>query len=193
MAAAAVAIGVGEIFAAVIGGHSIIAAVGALVISLQPPGAKDVMVAIFGDSDKLALEVATGIGGVLLGGLLGLAARWNQQVAVGGFAAFGVVAFVLLQRDPLAGVFVSAVTASLAVGSGILVLSWLAALMTTTTTATGAEVADRVVGRRGFLGMTAAIVGVGGVLAVLGRLASSQMPVVPSSSEPVDISTPPVD
>ncbi len=47
MAAAAIAVGVGELTAALLGGQSIIAAVGALVISLQPPGAKDLMVARF--------------------------------------------------------------------------------------------------------------------------------------------------
>lgn len=186
MAAAAVAIGVGEIVAAILGGQSIIAAVGALVISLQPPGAKDLTVAIFGDNDKLVLEVATGIGGVLLGGVLGLVARWNQQVAAVGIAAAGLVAFALLQRDPLAGVFESAVTASVAVAAGILLLTWLAGLATATVQAEG-----RVIGRRGFLGLGAAILAFGGALAVIGRFLSSQVPTVPSTGEPVAITTPP--
>ena len=190
LAAAAVAIGVGEIVAALIGGQSIIAAVGAFVISLQPPGAKDLMVAIFGDNDKLALEVATGIGGFLLGGILGLLARWNQQAAVAGFAAFGAVAFLLLQRDPLAGVFESAVTASLAAAAGILLLSGLSGLITTTVEGEGQSV-GRGIGRRGFLGLAAALVGVGGVIAIVGRFLSSQVPILSDTDGPKPITTPP--
>jgi DMSO/TMAO reductase YedYZ molybdopterin-dependent catalytic subunit len=187
MAAAAVGIGAGEVVAAVLGGQSIIAAVGALVISLQPPGAKDVMVAIFGENDKLALEVATGIGGVLVGGLLGFFARRNLQIAVAGFAIFGVVAFFLLQRDPLAGVFESAVTAAVAVAAAILTLAWLAGLQTSSVQPEGG-----LIGRRGFLGMTAAIVAAGGVLAVVGRYLSAQVPAVPTTGgQPLPVTTPP--
>ena len=39
------------------GATSLVAAVGQVVIDLQPPGAKDLVVALFGTNDKLALEV----------------------------------------------------------------------------------------------------------------------------------------
>jgi hypothetical protein len=47
-AAAALALGAGELAAALLGGGSPIAAIGAVVIDLQPPGAKDLMVELFG-------------------------------------------------------------------------------------------------------------------------------------------------
>src|SRR3954470_12677259 len=101
MASAAVALGVGEIVAGLLGGTSPIAAVGALVISLQPAGAKDIMVSLFGTNDKLALEIAVFIGGVLVGGLLGLIAKVDRRLAIGGFVVFGILAFVLILQDPL--------------------------------------------------------------------------------------------
>src|SRR6188768_1867861 len=88
VAAAAVAIGVGELVAALLGTGSIITAVGALVISLQPPGAKDLMVSLFGENDKLALQIATVLGGLLVGALLGLVARRDRTLALTGFLLF---------------------------------------------------------------------------------------------------------
>src|SRR6187551_2465500 len=129
MAAAAVAIGVGEIVAALMGGMSIVSAVGALVIALQPPGAKDLMVSLFGENDKLALEVGVFVGGVLVGGLLGLVGRRRVDYAVAGFAVFGILALVLLQRDPLAGLLESAITAGAAVIAGAGTFVWLSRLL----------------------------------------------------------------
>ena len=57
-AAAAAALGVSELLAGLLpGATSLVAAVGQVVIDLQPPGAKDFVVALFGTNDKLALEV----------------------------------------------------------------------------------------------------------------------------------------
>jgi DMSO/TMAO reductase YedYZ molybdopterin-dependent catalytic subunit len=188
VAAAAVAIGVGELTAALLGGGSIIAAVGALVISLQPPGAKDLMVALFGENDKLALEVGTAVGGILVGGLLGLVARRDLRLAMGGFVVFGVVAFLLLQQDPLAGALLSAITAGVAVAAGIFVLSWLSAsLVPPSRTATAQSPASVGMGRRAFVGVALTFVAVGGVLAVIGRFLGSQ---VGSVAAPIPIPSP---
>src|SRR3954447_17753435 len=111
MASAAVAIGVGEVVAGVLGSTSAIAAVGALVISLQPPGAKDLMVSLFGTNDKLALEIGVFVGGVLVGGLLGLIGRFDRRLGIVGFVVFGIVAFALVLRDPLQDVTSAAITA----------------------------------------------------------------------------------
>ena len=82
---------------------SAIAAVGALIISLQPPGAKDLMVSLFGTNDKLALEVMVFIGGVLIGALIGLAGRRDARLAYAAFVVLAVVGLVLILQDPLAG------------------------------------------------------------------------------------------
>lgn len=183
MAAAAVAIGVGEIVGAVLGGGSIIAAVGTLIISLQPPGGKDLIVELFGTNDKLALEIGTAIGGILVGGLLGLIARRDIRLAMGGFVAFGVMAFLLLQRDPLASIVLSTITSLVAVAAGAGMLQWLAGLLArmqspTSSTGVGVRTAPPAVDRRGFLALAGMFVAVGGVLAVIGRFLSSQVSAV---------------
>jgi len=189
MAAAAIAVGVGELVAALIGSGSIIAAVGALVISLQPPGAKDLMVALFGENDKLALEVGTAIGGILVGALLGLLARRDLRLAVGGFVVFGLVAFLLLQQDPLNVVVGSAITASVAVAAGIFVLSWLGGSLIPRASelSTAEPPPSPGMGRRGFVGLALTFVAVGGVLALIGRYLGSQ---VVSTSAPIPIPSP---
>ena len=146
MAAAAVAIGVGEIVGAVLGGGSIIASVGSLIISLQPPGGKDLIVELFGTNDKLALEVGTAIGGILVGGLLGLIALRDPRLGTGGFVAFGLVAFLLLQRDPLASPVLSVISAVAAIVAGVAMLAWLSGLLARTqpeTTSHGAGAGTR--------------------------------------------------
>ena len=192
MAAAAVAIGVGEIVAALTGGQSIIAAVGALIISLQPPGAKDLMVALFGENDKLALEVAVGIGGILVGGLLGLAARRDRGFGLAGFVGFGVVAFLLLQRDPLAGMLESALSSSAAVVAGLGMLYWLSTSLDSpksTKPAKSSEAAPHSesvsIGRRAFLALAGTFVAVGGVLAFVGRYLGSFMAPVAGPGVPI--------
>jgi len=56
--AAGVSMAVAELIAGIVSGApSLVIAIGALVIDLQPPGAKDVVVSLFGTNDKLALNV----------------------------------------------------------------------------------------------------------------------------------------
>jgi DMSO/TMAO reductase YedYZ molybdopterin-dependent catalytic subunit len=91
--AVAVAIAVGEIVAGLLpGAPSLVVSIGTLAIDLQPPGAKDLVVSLFGTNDKLALNVLILVVAVALGGFLGLAARRSFATAVAGFTAFGVVA-----------------------------------------------------------------------------------------------------
>ena len=184
VAAAAVAIGVGELVAALLNNGSIITAVGALVISLQPPGAKDLMVSLFGENDKLALQVATLIGGLLVGALLGLLARRDKTLALTGFLLFGVAGFVLLQGDPLNGVIGSGITATAAVLAGGGTLLWLSRPLVSSSPATAASASAQTtgalqtppMGRRGFLALSAMFIAAGGVLAVIGRYIGGRLP-----------------
>ena len=50
-------IGLSELVAGFLGAPSLLAAIGEFVIDHQPPGAKDVVVGLFGTNDKLALEM----------------------------------------------------------------------------------------------------------------------------------------
>src|SRR5450756_898224 len=57
--AAGVAMAAAELVAGLVrGAPSLITAIGSLVISLQPPGAKDLMIRLFGTNDKVALNVS---------------------------------------------------------------------------------------------------------------------------------------
>jgi DMSO/TMAO reductase YedYZ molybdopterin-dependent catalytic subunit len=186
-AAAALALGVGEIAAAVIGGGSPIAAVGTLVIDLQPPGAKDLMVALFGTNDKLALEVATGVGAVLVGALLGALGRRSMLLPMGGLLAFGVVAFLAILRDPLVGVTGAATIAMLAVIFGVIALRNLLPPPLPAADAAAAETAAPMVGvplaRRSFLLLTGSVLAVGGVMTVVGRSLTARVPVLTGTTQ----------
>jgi len=101
VAATASAIATGELLAGLVPGiPSPILAVGRVVIDLQPPGAKELVVSIFGTADKLALEVlvlvvALGIGAGI--GILGRSRPAIATAAIGGFVILGAAASL---RDP---------------------------------------------------------------------------------------------
>jgi DMSO/TMAO reductase YedYZ molybdopterin-dependent catalytic subunit len=200
MASAAVAIGVGEVVAGLLGGTSAVAAVGALIISLQPPGAKDFMVSLFGTNDKLALETMVFIGGVLLGSLVGLLGRRDVRLAYGVFIALGVVGFVLILQDPLENIFPALVTIGAAVAAGLAMFMWLGAMLVPapvpasrkarSSTTVGGSTPDAIartpptgpsLPRRGFLVIAGTFVAVGAVLSVIGRVLGSQVPVQPGT------------
>jgi len=188
--AAALALGAGEIAGAIVGGLSLIAGVGTIVIDLQPPGAKDLMVELFGSADKLALEVATGIGGLLVGALFGLAGRRDRRLAVAGLVVFGLLGFVILMRDPLSSVLPAAIVVVVAVATGVTALDQLLRLAGATGESrtpvaaadagerdgAGARVSGESVGRRRFLLLTGSVLAVGGLLSVVGRYLTAQLP-----------------
>ena len=93
--AVATALGVSELLAGFLpGATSLVAAVGQVVIDLQPPGAKDLVVTLFGTNDKLALELFIVAVALLIGAGLGLVARRRYMIAAAAFIAFGVIGFV---------------------------------------------------------------------------------------------------
>jgi DMSO/TMAO reductase YedYZ molybdopterin-dependent catalytic subunit len=118
--AAAVAIAAGEIVAGLVpGAPSLVVSIGTLVIDLQPAGAKDLVVSLFGTNDKLALNVLILVVAVGLGGLLGLAARRRLSTAVGGFSAVGVVALYASLRMGIDSPALSLVTVVLALAAAL--------------------------------------------------------------------------
>ena len=123
---AAVALGVSELIAGVLSpGSSLIAAVGQTIIDLQPPGAKDFVVALFGTNDKLALEILVTGTALAIGALLGYLGRDRFVIASGGFVAFGIVGFLAVLRLPLASATIGALSAGIGVIAGIQVMNWL--------------------------------------------------------------------
>ena len=118
--AVAVAIAVGEILAGLLGGApSLVLAVGSLVIDLQPAGAKELVVALFGTNDKLALNIVILVVALAVGGLLGLVARTNFGGAVAAFVGFGVVALFASLRLGLSSIPLSILTVGLAVAASL--------------------------------------------------------------------------
>ena len=124
--AAGTALGVSELLAGLLpGATSLVASVGQVVINLQPPGAKDVVVSLFGTNDKLALELFIVGLALLIGAGLGLAARRRFEIAAVAFLGFGVVGFLASLGDPLGNPGIGAAAAAISVGTGLWVLGWL--------------------------------------------------------------------
>ena len=126
IAATATALGVSELLAGLLpGATSLVAAVGQVIIDLQPAGAKDVVVALFGTNDKLALELFIVAVALVLGAGLGLVARRRYEIAVAAFIAFGIIGFLAALGDPLANPGIAAASSAVSVGAALWVLGWL--------------------------------------------------------------------
>ena len=124
--AATLALGLSELLAGVLpGATSLVAAVGQVVIDLQPAGAKDLVVALFGTNDKLALELFVSLVAIAIGAALGVVAGRSFSLAAAGFAAFGVVGFVAALGDPIANPSLVAIQLAISVGVAVWVLSSL--------------------------------------------------------------------
>jgi DMSO/TMAO reductase YedYZ molybdopterin-dependent catalytic subunit len=125
---AGLALGLSELIAGILpGATSLVAAVGQVVIDLQPPGAKDFVVALFGTNDKLALELVVTLAALGIGALLGVVAVRRYAVAAVGFLAFGVVGFMTALGDPQVQPAIVAVQVAVAVGVALQGLSSLMA------------------------------------------------------------------
>jgi DMSO/TMAO reductase YedYZ molybdopterin-dependent catalytic subunit len=119
------ALGVSELIAALLGAQSLVAAVGQFIIDSQPAGAKDFVVALFGQNDKLALELFIIGVSLLIGAGLGVLARRSftlAAVAIVAFVAFGLLAAL---RDPSISAAPQILVAGAAGIVGVQVLAWL--------------------------------------------------------------------
>jgi DMSO/TMAO reductase YedYZ molybdopterin-dependent catalytic subunit len=126
LAAGAAALGAAELLAGLLpGAASPIVAIGDLVISLQPAGAKQLVVDLFGEADKLVLNLLVLVVALAISAGLGVLALRNEPLARGGFAGVGLLALGASLRDPLASPVTSLVVAAAAVGVAAWVLHWL--------------------------------------------------------------------
>ena len=123
---AAVAIGASELIAGVlVGAPSLVASIGQAVINLQPAGAKDLVVALFGTNDKLALEVFITVVALVIAAGLGVATR-NFPVALPlGFGGAAIVAATAALADPQASPILAVLSPAIAAMAGIQTSSWL--------------------------------------------------------------------
>ena len=193
LAAGAAALGAAELLAGVLPfAASPISAIGDLIISLQPPGAKQFVVDLFGEADKLLLNLL--IAAVALGAAagLGLLARSRPTLARLGFAGFGILALGAGLRDPLAEPITTLIVAVLAVGVALITLGWLLRRVAAGPPRAVMPVWDR----RRFLVSSAGVIGAAAAGGVLGRMlldrgrlnAATQIGPVP---EPVATAPPP--
>jgi DMSO/TMAO reductase YedYZ molybdopterin-dependent catalytic subunit len=193
VAAAALGLGISEAIAGLLAGAtSLVDAVGQVVIDLQPAGAKDVVVGIFGTNDKLALEILVTIVALALGAVFGVLATRRFALGAAGFAVFGVVAFVAALGELLASPALVAVQAAAATGVAIQTLSWLLGRLGPAADSEATTIADPA--RRSFLLRTGAV-GIGALVAgAFGRtaIASSTSSPIPSTPlpPPVDVAAP---
>ncbi len=133
--AGAVAVGTalatGELIAGVLSGvPSPLLAVARFLVDIQPAGAKELVVALFGDADKLAFEILILLVALGIGALLGRLARRQLLAAQGVIVAFVAAGFLASLREPGASAVLSVAAAGIEAVVGANVLGWLVGLAT---------------------------------------------------------------
>ena len=129
MLAAGVAIAASELLAGLVrGAPSLVTAIGSLVISLQPPGAKELMASLFGTNDKIALNIAVVAIALAVAAAAGILEARRGWLGVGVFLAFGLLAGAAALRDPLASETLAVANACLAGVAGVVALRRLVAI-----------------------------------------------------------------
>jgi DMSO/TMAO reductase YedYZ molybdopterin-dependent catalytic subunit len=198
IAGAAVAIGASELLAGLVAGvPSLVTAIGELVISLQPPGAKDVMVELFGTADKLALNAIVVIAALGIAAIAGIVAARSWALGAAIFIAFGAVAAIAAARSPLASPLVGILSAALATGVGLLVLRALLGLTPQPTDVTAPTAVMPDWERRRFLIASGAALGGAVAAGAVGRalvegqhpqgvVTSSRLPSVAQAAAPLN-------
>ncbi|HEX5012831.1 MAG TPA: molybdopterin-dependent oxidoreductase [Candidatus Limnocylindrales bacterium] len=125
VAATLAALGVSELAAGILGGQSLVAAVGGFIIDSQPAGAKDFVVGLFGTNDKLALELFILGVALLIGAGVGLLARRSFTLAALVIVGFAAAGFLAGFRDPSTSPVSQIFVAGAAGIAGVQVLAWL--------------------------------------------------------------------
>jgi DMSO/TMAO reductase YedYZ molybdopterin-dependent catalytic subunit len=133
--AGAVAVGaalaVGELIAGLLPGvPSPLLAVARFIVDVQPPGAKELVVALFGEADKVAFQVFIVLVALAIGAGLGMLAPRRPGLASGILAGFVGVGFAASLRDPNAAPALCAGAAAVEALIGIAVLGRLVRLAT---------------------------------------------------------------
>jgi DMSO/TMAO reductase YedYZ molybdopterin-dependent catalytic subunit len=127
--AAGVAIAASELVAGLVhGAPSMVASTGSLVISLQLPGAKDLMASLFGTNDKLALNLSVVAVALVVAAAAGVLAARRRGLGAAIFVAFGLLAGAAALRDPLASQALAVGNAGVAAAAGLVALLGLLAL-----------------------------------------------------------------
>jgi DMSO/TMAO reductase YedYZ molybdopterin-dependent catalytic subunit len=128
--AAAVALGVAELVAGVVGpASSPVVAVGDTVITFVPEPVKQFAIATFGENDKIALVVGTLVVVALYAVVIGLVSLRSRRLGVAGIALFGVIGALAAATRP-AGGLLDALPSAVGALAGVLALLALVAPLT---------------------------------------------------------------
>jgi hypothetical protein len=101
IAAAAVALGVGEVVAAVVAPQSTpLVAVGGTIVDRVPESGKELAIRLFGTNDKLALQVGTVVILALFAAGLGILAARRIWIGLAGIGAFGLIGLLAAVTRP---------------------------------------------------------------------------------------------
>lgn len=164
--AGAAGLGLAELVAGLLpGAPSVVTSVGTLLVALQPPGAKQLVVDLFGTADKLVLNLAVLIVALAIAGLLGLLARSRPTLAAAGFVVFGLVGLYAALGDPQVDPLLATALAAVSVVAAVVVLRRLLALASRRLEP--AEMPDW--SRRRFIGTSLAVAGSAAVAGGAGR------------------------
>jgi DMSO/TMAO reductase YedYZ molybdopterin-dependent catalytic subunit len=170
MVAVTGALGASELVAGIVpGAPSLVLAVGGTVIDLQPPGAKDLVVELFGQNDKLALQVLVIVVSLAIGAGLGLVAIRRPAIASAAFLAFAAAGFLASLRDPAVSPAIAAVVAGVAAIVGVQLLQRLIRMLPGTTYVEPTTVASPDWRRRTFLLRSGALAAGSVVAGAIGR------------------------
>jgi DMSO/TMAO reductase YedYZ molybdopterin-dependent catalytic subunit len=195
--AVAAALATGELLAGLLGAPSPLLAVARFVVDMQPPGAKDFVVSLFGENDKVAFEIFIVVVALGIGALLGRLAPTRPDLANGILAAFAGAGFATALRDPNNILVLSAVVAGAEAIVGIWVLRRLVATAAVGPLTSGsADLPATPDWRRRSLLLSGGVIAIGSIVGgVLGRylLERQRAPATPADlpTAPVGAELPP--
>ncbi len=127
--AVAAALSIGELIAGLIPGvPSPLLAVARFIVDIQPPGAKEIVVALFGDADKVAFQVFIVLVALGVGAALGRIALKRPDVGAAVLVAFTGAGFLASLREPGVVATLSIVAAAVEALAGLFLLRRLVAL-----------------------------------------------------------------
>jgi DMSO/TMAO reductase YedYZ molybdopterin-dependent catalytic subunit len=126
--AGAAGIAASEFLAGILPGvPSLVVAVGSLVIDLQPHGAKELVIVLFGTNDKAAVNVAVVAVGLIVAAAAGILGRHHFDNALRVLVTFGLVAFLAAALQPLNSPWLAFVNAAVATSVAVVALRILLA------------------------------------------------------------------
>ncbi|MEO8273561.1 MAG: hypothetical protein ABI620_05820, partial [Chloroflexota bacterium] len=123
------ALAIGELLAGVIPGvPSPLLAVARFIVDIQPPGAKELVVALFGDADKVAFQIFIILVAMGVGAALGRLTPKRPDLGAAVMVAFTGAGFLASLRDPGVVATLSVVAAAIEALAGIFLLRRLVGL-----------------------------------------------------------------